>query len=381
MNLEDFDIDRLPAQRWAEQIDGFVRKLKCSPQLEVGSPDRIKNMDDRVEFVAIQILNIFDIRYGREKFTDSHSLNSTKTLMIYNPFGCMWVSYSNVADVLTSALYKNLNADSHVEALADSISSKLGVPTVKNTIPPLYKGTRYQLFLNGVYDLVDDVFFEYDADIDKNTKFYIKKNKQVLVKDMGFTSKHVHNILFDMKPEPPILEEEMSDGGDWDFREWLLKICNNDEDKKQWLLYLMGLSILPNVNIGANIILQGDSGSGKSTIGTLISNMYTGSEEGYGYMYDNTVGELVNNQNTANTLNEDFPFRGTLTSRVNFVHLSEMNGTYMSEAAGTMYDKFADNDLDAKKLHAQSQKLNPSPTLFMEGTKWAAFDTVKNGVE
>src|SRR5699024_6239568 len=102
---------------------------------------------------------------------------------------------------------------------------------------------------------------------------------------------------------------------------------------------------------------------------------------GYGYMYDNTVGELVNNQNTANTLNEDFPFRGTLTSRVNFVHLSEMNGTYMSEAAGTMYDKFADNDLDAKKLHAQSQKLNPSPTLFMEGTKWAAFDTVKNGVE
>src|SRR5699024_11336907 len=66
------------------------------------------------------------------------------------------------------------------------------------------------------------------------------------------------------------------DGEDWDFRTWLLKINNNDPEKVQWLLYVMGLCMLPNVNIGANVMLRGDSGSGKSTIGTLISKVYTG---------------------------------------------------------------------------------------------------------
>lgn len=381
MSIQDFDIDRLPAQKWADYIDRFVKTFKAEGYFDSSSPDFIKNMDERINQAAMMITAKLNIKYGREKYSDAHSINSTKTLMIYNPYGCIWTPYANVADILTSILSKNLGADSHVEALADAISSRLGVPTIKNTVPPPYKGTRYQLFLNGIYDIVDDYFYEYDVDINDEMKFYINKKKQVPVSDMGFTPKHMHNILFDMNPEAPIMEEELEDGSDWDFREWLLKLCNNDSEKVSWLLYVMGLCMLPNVNIGANVILRGDSGSGKSTIGTLISRVYTGGEEGYGFMYDSTVGELVNNQNTADTLNEDFPFRGTLTSRVNFVHLSEMNGTYMTEEAGTMYDKFADNDLDAKKLHAQSQKLNPSPTLFMEGTKWAAFDTVKNGVE
>src|SRR5699024_1156596 len=99
------------------------------------------------------------------------------------------------------------------------------------------------------------------------------------------------------------------DGEDWDFRTWLLKINNNDPEKVQWLLYVMGLCMLPNVNIGANVMLRGDSGSGKSTIGTLISKVYTGADDGYGYLYDNTVSGLINNQNSADTMNEDFPFR------------------------------------------------------------------------
>ena len=388
MSIENFDINQLPAQQWAMDVNKFARNLRNNPVLmgdDASNTTPIKNMDERINFVSNRIQSYFDIRYGRNKYNDSHSLNATKTLMIFNPFGCIWVPYASVADVLTSTLNKNLSADSHVEALADAIAANLGTPMPMNTVPANYSGTRYQLFLNGIYDLKEDIFMEYTKDITRDTELYIKKRKKVKITDMGFTEKHVHNILFDMNPEPPIFEDELPpnhpEGEDWDFRVWLSKLNGEDPERVEWLLYVMGLCMLPNVNIGANIILRGDSGSGKSTIGTLISKVYTGPDDGYGYLYDNTVGGLVNNQHTADTMNEDFPFRGSLTPKMNFIHLSEMNGIRMNEVAGTLYDKFADNDLDAKQLHATSFKLSPSPTLFMEGTKWANFDTVKNGVE
>ena len=312
MSIEDFDINRLPAQKWANYINKFSKNLKYNPVLsgdDKSDTTPIKNMDDRIEYVCSIIVQTFDVRYGRNKYMDSHSLNATKTLMIYNPFGCIWVPYATVADILTSTLNKNLSADSHVEALADAIASQLGTPMPSNTVPANYSGTRYQLFLNGIYDLKDDIFMEYDIDISKDTELYIKKRKKVKIADMGFTEKHIHNILFDMKPDPPVFEDELPtnhpEGEDWDFRTWLYKLNGENQDKVDWLLYVMGLCILPSVNIGVNVILRGDSGSGKSTIGTLISKMYTGADDGYGYLYDSTVGGLVNNQHTADTMNED----------------------------------------------------------------------------
>lgn len=388
MSIEDFDVNRLPAQKWASYINAYTKSLKYNPVLsgeDSSNTTPMKNMDDRINYVCHHIVQNFTIRYGRNKYNDSHSLNATKTLMIFNPFGCVWLPYANVADMLTSALNKNLSADSHVEALADAIASELGTPMPSNTVPANYSGTRYQLFLNGIYDLKEDVFMEYDKDITQDTELYIKKRKKVKITDMGFTEKHVHNILFDMNPDPPVFEDELPtnhpEGTDWDFRTWLYKLNGENQDKVDWLLYVMGLCVLPCVNIGVNVLLRGDSGSGKSTVGSLISKMYTGADDGYGYLYDSSVEGLVNDQHKASTLNEDFPFRGSLTPKVNFIHLSEANGISLNDDASALYDKFADNNLDAKKLHASSLKLAPSPTLFMEGTKWVNFNTVKNGVE
>ena len=110
MSVEDFDINRLPAQKWAMHINAFAKGLKYSPVMvgdEESGTSPIKNMDERINHACHQILSHFTIRYGRNKYSDSHSLNATKTLMIYNPFGCVWLPYANVADILTSTLNKN----------------------------------------------------------------------------------------------------------------------------------------------------------------------------------------------------------------------------------------------------------------------------------
>src|SRR5574341_2443877 len=126
MSIENFDINQLPAQQWAMDVNKFARNLRNNPVLmgdDESNTTPIKNMDERINFVSNRIQSYFDIRYGRNKYNDSHSLNATKTLMIFNPFGCIWVPYASVADVLTSTLNKNLSADSHVEALADAIAA------------------------------------------------------------------------------------------------------------------------------------------------------------------------------------------------------------------------------------------------------------------
>ena len=151
--MSEFDLRKLPAQAWADEIDRFADNLRRDPVM-VGDAEqdsvKLTNMDDRISFVAHKVVKQFDIRYGRNKYNDKHSLNATKTLMIYNPYGCIWLPYSTVADIITSSLNKNLSADSHVEALADAIAAQLGTPVPFNTIPALYSGTRYQLFLNGI---------------------------------------------------------------------------------------------------------------------------------------------------------------------------------------------------------------------------------------
>lgn len=377
--LTQEELYNLPQMKWANEINKTVSNLQNSHELTGGGDNsaKLKDLASRITWLAAQLRKKFNIRYGREHVQDKHSTNAANTLMIYNKFSHVWVPYLSVADMFTKPLNRTISADANSEALADSILNLIGMRTPMTTVPPTYSGTRYQLFLNGIYDFKTNEFYTMEE-----VEELEYQGRMVKIEDMGFTDKHIHNIMFKENPEPPVFEGELADGGDWDFREWLLKVNNNDEDRRDYLLFLIGMMALPNTNIGINVVLTGPSGSGKSTIGTLVAKLYTGPTDGAGYLFDNSVMGLVNTENTADTLNDtQFPFRGTLTRKVNFVHLSEMNGTYLSNDGSVLFDKFGDQEMEARQLHKNSLRLNPTPTLYMEGTKWANFDSIKHGVE
>lgn len=379
MNYRSVDeLRKLPQMKWSNHVDNYIFSLGSSAEITGGEgQSAIKELSEKIRWLASRIHKKFSIRYGNDRVQDKHSTNASQTLMVYNPFSHVWIPYNKVGDVFTSALNRSTNADSNTEALAVALMNIIGMQTPLNTIPPAYTGTRYQLFLNGIYDLKEDTFTPME-----DVKELEVGGTMRSVEDMGFTDKHIHNIMWNEEPRPPVFEGELEDGGDWDFREWLLKINGNDADKRDYLLFLIGLMALPNTNIGINIVLAGPSGSGKSTIGTLIAKLYTGASDGPGYQFDNSVGELVNTEMSAEVLNDtQFPFRGTLTKKVNFVHLSEANGTRLTTEGSVLFDKFGDQEMEARLLHKSSVRLNPTPTLFMEGTKWANFDSVKHGVE
>lgn len=380
------EVKSLPMIKWTGVLDKFITNCKCLPLNQVNN---IKNNDDKnnnkndefskedwINFVAEQIYRRFKIRYNRNVEQGNHSINAYKTLMIYNEFTHIWEEYSQYGNFFASIISSNKNVDSTSESLAQAIMNYLGVKSVLNTIPPAYSGTRYQLFLNGIYDFVEDKFIEAE-DVEE-----LEVNgEKIKVEELGFLNKHLHRIIYNHKPKPPIIENPKTKEK-WDFREWLLKVNNNNKERAKWLLFLIGICILPNANIGTNVMLVGPSGSGKSTIGSIIKNIYVGGAGSAVAQFDkNNTRDIVNSSFEVKTLGDDHPFRGSLTEETNFVHLSEMNKVKLTERACILYDKFCDNEMEARKMGKNSVVLSPTPTLYMEGTGFPKMETVKNGVE
>lgn len=368
-------IKELPSFKWTYKLNKFIANVKATSakKSDDDSSDKISK-DDWIEFVSIKIFETFKIRYKRDVKQGSHSINAYQSLMIYNEYSHIWEEYSKYGNYFASIISKTKQVDVNSESLAQSLMGLLGVKNVFNTIPPAYSGTRYQLFLNGIYDLAKDKFMPSESieELEDN-------GEMISVEKMGFVSKHMHRIMFNERPKAPIIE---SGGKRWDFRKWLLKVNNNNKERAEWLLFMIGVCSLPNVNVGANFMLIGPSGSGKSTIGSIIKTIYMGDPHSeIGQIESADSQNIVNSSFEAKTLGEEFPFRGSLDEETNFVHLSEMNKTNLNEQACVLYDKFCDNEMEARKMKSESFSLSPTPTLYMEGTGFPKMETVKNGVE
>lgn len=371
--MEKEELRKLPSVKWTEKLNKFIANAKVMTIDKDDEDDKLSK-DDWVEFVSQKIFESFKIRYNRTVEQSKHSINAYKSLMIYNEFSHIWEEYSKYGNFFASIVSTTKQVDINSESLAQTIMSLLGVKSVLNTIPPAYCGTRYQLFLNGIYDLEKDEFLK-----SEDIKELEVNGEMIPVEEMGFVNKHMHHIMYNEKPKAPIIKNS---GEKWDFRQWLLKINNNDKERADWLLFLIGACILPNVNIGANFMLIGPSGSGKSTIGSIIKTIYTGDSHSIiGQSEQSNTRDIVNASFEVKTLGEEIPFRGSLSEETNFIHLSEMNKTNLNEQACVLYDKFCDNEMEARQMKSTSLVLNPTPTLYMEGTGFPKMETVKNGVE
>lgn len=359
------------------KVDKFCQRMRSECASKERDKDSEFNRDEvRLEYVARKINNTFEIRRGNFTEWESHSMNTVQTLMIFDTELLIWRPYKDFSAQFCYACHFSKNFSANAKNLADMIDVLKGSNPLELYIPQSYKGTRYQLFMNGIYDLKKDELIHPTEDT-----VLSYKGKDVKICDIGFTFKHLHRMNYPEKVEDPIYYHKGPNGSNWDFRHWLSLLCDDDDEKKTWLLGIVGLSILPNTNIGVNIMLKGESGSGKSVIGDLIQTIYRGYDpqvKDYIRIDDNNI---ICDGADAETFNEDFPFRNMLTSITNFIHVREMNGTSIEESGSLLYDKFADETMDAKQLHKQSNVLNPTPTLYMEGTDWARFSTVKNGVQ
>lgn len=347
-----------------------------STRVEQKDPNFLK-VEDRLEYMAQTITSHFKVRRGEFAIWESHSMNTVQTLMIFDEELFIWRPYKDFSNAFCYGAYVKKDFNGNAKSLADLIDVNNGMNPQDVYVPEAYRGTRYQLFMNGIYDIKEDVLIHPTKDTKLNYR-----GEEVPITEIGFTFKHLHRINFpEGEPNEPIYYGKGPNGSNWDFRHWLSLLCNDDDEKKTWLLAIIGLCSLPNTNVGVNVMLKGQSGSGKSVIGKLIQTIYCGYDDKIRNYIRVEDDALVNDKEDAETFNADYPFRTSLSSTTNFVHVREMNGTEINEKGSMLYDKFADDAMDAIQLHKESGILNPTPTLYMEGTDWARFTTVKNGVQ
>ena len=316
----------------------------------------------------------------RQYWTDD--ADAIDLIRIFNPINFTW---EHVKFIFQSCLTSVgiLTTPSDITKFATFVFETLKNSDTVTYVPEPYKGSRYVLFENGIFDAKEKKLIELKVpekiveDTDIKIK-YIRFNptleidgEDVPLPDVGFTEKHKHHFELDLNAELPHYKNANKDEKDWDPETWLLKTCGNNETQANFLLQIMGVMLVPNHAFNMFIEINGKSNSGKTTLLNIVKSIYSGKK-------DNDSRIKLNY--TLNDLNDTFPFRGGVNHDTVMVHITETNSSRLKPAGISLVDNFANQTMEMKQMGDVSEQLTPPPVLVMEGAGWLKFDSTKTGI-
>jgi hypothetical protein len=320
-------------------------------------------------------------------------------LRAYNPETLTWERIDFLLMGIlneTFGIYK----EQDILTLAQNIFHRVrSIPTRRT--PRVYRGSRYILFSNGIFDaktrelIPIDIETQnlpiegadgaiYNPDVDESYVTVLRPQSRSLeisttaeddtdadtitkpIPFIGFTEKHKHHFDLDLTVTNPSFAG-YGDSDTWTPEDWLTRTSNNDQDQADFLAKILGVMLVPNHSFNAFIEINGESSGGKTTLINLVNAIY-GHNPGVSTGY------------TLDDLSDRFPFRGTVNRDTAFVHITETNGARLNSSGISLVNSFANQEMQMKQMGTESLTLTPPPLLVLEGKGWVLFDSTKTGI-
>lgn len=372
---------------WERQIDklveiGYERLLEEHNQGQGNKEKKDKiSLTDKYNCILNSIID--GVLLGlkpRQYWTDDS--DAIDLIRIFNPITLTW---EHVKFIFQSCLASVgiLTMPGDITKFANYVFDTLKNSEDITYVPEPYKGSRYVLFDNGIFDAKNKKLIKLDVPRKniEGTDVSIKHVRftptleidgdQIPLPDVGFTEKHKHHFSLNLNAKVPSYKNAHKSEKDWNPKDWLLKTCGNNTKQANFLLSIMGVMLVPNHAFNMFIEINGKSNSGKTTVLNIVKSIYSGQK-------DNDSRIKLNY--TLNDLNDTFPFRGGVNHDTVMVHITETNASRLKPSGISLVDNFANQTMEMKQMGDISEQLTPPPLLIMEGAGWLKFDSTKTGI-
>lgn len=302
----------------------------------------VPDQDAELDEVFRLLLKTF--QWGIDRTLDGIG-NYSDALLIFNPRFGYWINDRNTVKNLVQTI-KPYATDMDVDRIRDQLTTYCKNNNLK--IDP-YSGSRFLLFNNGVYDVVNKQMLSLDSDY---------------VKQLQFTEKAHIDHSFD--PEAPLVKapgHRAFDGGDWSPEDFISGYAGNDPELRRYLLFLLSLQLFSGHNFGVTVDIQGTSGWGKTTLSVPLKRLHK-----------------YNHAMVFSELNKNFPFT-SYHPETGLVWLRECNmgSNTLSDAGTALYDTLCDETARFSVKGKGDLSVSHPPTVYVDGTSLIHADDLSSG--
>lgn len=300
--------------------------------------------DEEAELDQVFRLLLQTFQWGIDT-TLSGSIGYSDALLIFNPRFGYWINDRNTVKNLVQTV-KPYATDMDVDRVRDQLTTYCKNNNLK--IDP-YSGSRFILFDNCVFDIVNENTLSLDSDYVKQLKF----------------TEQAH-ITQDYVPNAPLVKipgHRAFDGGDWSPEDFISGYAGNDPEKRDYLLFCLALSLFSGHNFGVTIDIQGTSGWGKTTLSEPLKAMHN-------YCHSMVFSKL----------NETFPFT-SYHPETGLIWMRECNtnSNKLSDSGTALYDSLCDENARFNVKGKGDLTIAHPPTAYVDGVSLIHADDVSTG--